>query len=119
MNSVSLLGRVGQSPEVKTLNGKNGEFKVCNNLSLAVRRDKDNTDWISCKVIGKTAEIVEKYVSKGDLLLIEGSLQVETWEKDNNKQTKTIVNVNKVHLLPKKDTSEVAKVEVIKEEIPF
>lgn len=124
MNSVSLMGRVGQPPEVKVIQGgKEGTFKVCNNLSIAVRRNADVTDWVNCKVIGKSAEILEKYVLKGDMIGIDGSLQVESWEKDGKKNSKLIVSVNRIHLLPNgKDKtnsgSEVIVPEIV-ENIPF
>lgn len=121
MNKISLLGRVGQTPEIKTFSGANGDFKVCNNLSLAVRRDKDNTDWIPLKVKGKTTEILDKYVVKGDLILVDGSLQIESWtDSANNKKSKMVVIVDKIYLLPneKKSTATVVKTEVVTDYIP-
>ena len=87
INKVILTGRLGKDPEVKTLeSGK----KVAN-FSLATRRNKEETDWNNIVVWGKGAEVIEKYVRKGDLLGVEGSLQTRTYEKDG--QTRYVTEV--------------------------
>ncbi|WP_275039423.1 single-stranded DNA-binding protein [Candidatus Phytoplasma tritici] len=40
------------------------------------------TNFITCTVFGKQAENLEKYISKVALIGVEGSIRVETWEKD-------------------------------------
>ena len=57
INRVILIGRLTKKAELKsTPNGKS----VCN-FTLAVQRDKDNTDFINCTSWGKTAEVLAQY----------------------------------------------------------
>lgn len=89
VNKVILLGRVGKQPEVKQV----GENKVAN-FSLATSEkfnDKngnkvENTEWHNIVFWGKQAELIERYVNKGDELYIEGSIKTETYEKDGEKR---------------------------------
>ena len=62
-------------------------------------------------VFGKTAEVVYKYVKKGDMVLMEGSIHTSVSEKDGKKQYFTTVVVLRAELLPnarkgKKESSE-------------
>lgn len=85
-NVVMLQGRITAQPEVKTFRNKNGEdFKTCK-FSLAVRRDKDKTDFIECSSMGRNADFIGRYFNKGDGMLITGSLQQYEYEKDGNKR---------------------------------
>ncbi len=89
VNKVILLGRVGKQPEIKQV----GENKVAN-FSLATSEkfnDKngnkvENTEWHNIVFWGKQAELIERYVNKGDELYIEGSIKTETYEKDGEKR---------------------------------
>lgn len=103
-NKVQLIGRVGKDPEIKTLtNGK----KVAN-LSLAtndvyVNKHGDRmeqTQWHRVVAWGKTAEIIEKYVSKGKEVCIEGKLSSRSYEdKDGNKRYVTEIVVSELLLM--------------------
>lgn len=87
MNSVSLIGRLGQNPQVRTTGG--GKKVV--NFSVAVDYgygDKKITSWIPVVVWDKTAELAEKYLSKGSQVAVSGRLQQRSWEDhDGNKHT--------------------------------
>ena len=73
------MGRLGSDPEFKTLNSGTS---VCN-FSLATRRNAEDTDWHKISVFGKAAEIVDKYVKKGDQLLVDGSVQYRSYENND------------------------------------
>ena len=106
-NKVQLIGNVGQLPEVKTLeNGK----KVAN-LNLATNETYinakgekiTNTQWHMLVAWGKSAEIIENYVKKGDEVAIEGKLQYETYDdKEGNKRYLTKININDILMLGSK-----------------
>lgn len=84
-NVVMLEGRITAQPEVKTFRSKNGEdFKSCK-FTLAVRRDKDNTDFIECSSSGRNAEFIGRFFNKGDGMLITGSLQRDDYEHEGRK----------------------------------
>ena len=70
MNRVMLMGNVGQDPVVKqTVDG--GTVAT---LSLATKM-RDDTQWHRCVFFKKQAELVEQYVRKGKLIVVEGSIK--------------------------------------------
>jgi len=48
---------------------------------------KERTDWHYVEVFGKTAEFCEKYLAKGRMVLIDGKIHVDSYEKDGSKRT--------------------------------
>lgn len=86
-NEINLIGRVGTDPEVKTAHTESGMVR----FRLAVTKKKKGeavTSWFNCQAWGNTAEIIEEYVKKGDLIHINGELEVREHEG------KIFVNVN-------------------------
>lgn len=97
LNQITLQGRLTADPELKTTS--NG-LKVVS-FSIAVQRDfsKDNAvDFIDVVAWRQTAEFIDKYFSKGKMILVSGSLQTRTWESDDGKKHKAYeVLANAVH----------------------
>ena len=105
-NTVQLIGHVGQDPEVKSLEGG----KKLANISIATNEvyykengDKvEKTEWHRVTAWGKTAEIIEKYVTKGKEIAIAGKLTHRSYDdKDGVKRFITEVVANEVLLLCK------------------
>lgn len=105
-NRVQLIGHVGQEPEIKTFDGG----KKVANLTIATNQvyykengDKvENTEWHRVSVWGKTADIIEKYVTKGKEIAIEGKLTHRSYDdKDGNKRFITEIVVNELVLMSK------------------
>lgn len=105
-NSVQLIGHVGQEPEIKNLEAG----KKLANISIATNEvyyrengDKvEKTEWHRVTAWGKAAEIIEKYVTKGKEVAIEGKLTHRSYEdKDGNKRFITEVVANEILLLGK------------------
>ena len=105
-NKVQLIGHVGNDPEIKTLDGG----KKVANITLATndsyRNDKGEkvaqTEWHKVVAWGKTAEIIEKYVTKGKEIAIEGKLTHRSYDdKNGEKRYITEVVVNEILLLGK------------------
>lgn len=79
VNKVLLLGNVGQDPEVRTTASGTKVARI----SLATNRvfndrsgqRQEKTDWHRVVCWDKTAEIVEKYVKKGDRLYVDGRIE--------------------------------------------
>ncbi len=103
-NRVQLIGHVGNDPEIKNLDGG----KKVANLSIATndsyRNDKgekvDQTEWHKVVAWGKTAEIIEKFVSKGKEVALEGKLTHKSYEdKNGEKRYVTEVLVSEIMLL--------------------
>ena len=105
-NKVQLIGHVGQEPEIKTF----GEGKKVANLTIATNDSYKNekgekveqTEWHKVTAWGKTAEIIEKYVTKGKEIAIEGKLTHRSYDdKEGNKRYVTEVVANDILLLGK------------------
>ncbi len=105
-NSVQLIGHVGQAPEIKHLEGG----KKLAHLTLATNEvyyrengDKvEKTEWHKVTAWGKTAEIIERFVTKGKEVAVEGKLTHRSYDdKDGNKRFITEVVVNELLLLSK------------------
>ena len=105
-NKVQLIGHVGQEPEIKTIEGG----KKVANLTIATNEvyykengDKvENTELHRVSAWGKTADIIEKYVTKGKEIAIEGKLTHRSYDdKDGNKRYITEVMVNELVLMSK------------------
>lgn len=105
MNKVVLLGRLTKDPDVKyTQTGK----VVCQ-FTLAVDRpfkDVDGnkeTDFIPVVVWGKIAELVGNSCSKGHRLMVEGRLQIRSYDaKDGTKRWVTEIIANSVEFIERK-----------------
>jgi single-strand DNA-binding protein len=105
-NRVQLIGHVGNEPEIKTFEGG----KVLANLTIATNDSYKNekgekveqTEWHKVAAWGKTAEIIEKYVTKGKEIAIDGKLTHRSYEdKNGEKRYVTEVVANEVLLLGK------------------
>lgn len=103
---MQLIGHVGQEPEIKNLEGG----KKLASITLATNEYYNNqkgerveqTEWHRITAWGKTAEIIEKYVTKGKELAIEGKLSHRSYDdKDGNKKYVTEIIANEILLLGK------------------
>lgn len=95
MNQISIIGKMGQDPDMKTSGG--GKEYV--NFSVAVKAYGDKpANWFRCSAFGKTAEIIGKYVKKGDTVGISGSIEFGEYEKDGVKVSSTTLMVRDVTL---------------------
>ena len=110
VNSVRLMGNVGNNPEVRTFENGN---KVAH-VSLATNEgyvDKkgekvDVTEWHRLTFWGKSAEIIENYLYKGSLIMVEGRLKYSSYtDKEGVLRYITEIEVNHFQFLgsPKKD----------------
>jgi hypothetical protein len=105
MNIVILKGRITNSPTL--LFGKTGIGYTSINVAVD-RYSKDNksTDFINCTAFGKTAELIAERFIKGQEILIEGNLKVDVFEKEEKKQYKTSVMIERVEFCGSKKNNE-------------
>jgi len=106
-NKVQLIGNLGNSPEIITLESgkKLAKFSIATNDSYKNAQGEKITDtqWHNLVAWNKTAEIVEKYLEKGKEVAIEGKLTSRSYEdKDGAKKYITEVVVNELLLLGNK-----------------
>jgi len=116
MNVVILSGNLTRDPEAKVINS-NGKQSTVTHFTLASSRrytKKDGTKdeetyFASCEVWDSGAELIAQSLSKGDKLLVEGSMKTDSWEKDGEKRSRDKVRVSKFEFLSPKKTSTDAK----------
>ncbi len=105
-NTVQLVGNVGQDPEIRNLEGgkKVASFSIATSESYKNEKGEkvDQTEWHRIVAWGNSAEIIEKYVTKGNQIGIVGKLTHRTYDdKDGIKRNITEVLVNEVLLMSK------------------
>lgn len=107
-NNVQLIGRVGQTPEIKNLEKgkKMARWSLATNeVYYNAQNEKvEQTYWHNLVAWGKTAEVIENYVDKGKEIAISGKLVNRTYDnKDGEKRYITEVVVNEVLLMGSKN----------------
>lgn len=101
MNSVQLIGRLTRDPEVRSTNGgqKVATFTIAIDRPTRAGEEK-KADFPRITVFGKQAETVEKYVSKGRQVAIEGRIQTGSYQNKNGDTVYTTdVIANRVEFL--------------------
>ena len=105
-NKVQLIGNLGMDPEVLTLENGNklARFSIATSETYKNQKGEkvEEVQWHNIVAWGKTAEIVENYVTKGKQIAVEGKLIHRSYEtKEGDKRYITEVKCNKLLLLGK------------------
>ncbi len=107
MNKAILVGRLGQDP--KLAYAASGvavaNFNIATDESFTDRDGNkvDRTEWHRIVVFGKQAELCSNYLSKGSLVLIEGSLQTRKWQDQQGQDRYTTeIKAQRVQFLDSK-----------------
>ena len=103
-NKVQLIGHLGMNPEIINLDSgkKLARLSIATNDSYknAQGEKVEDTQWHNLIAWGKTADVIEKYLKKGNEVAIEGKLTHNSYEdKDGKKRYSTEVVVNEVLML--------------------
>lgn len=104
-NTVNLIGRMVKDPEVRAV----GSTTVAN-FSIAVERIRGKngeakTDFINCQAWSHTAEFVQKFLGKGRKIVVQGELQVDSFQtKDGAPRSSTYVRVDSIDFADGKPT---------------
>ncbi|HIU85349.1 TPA: single-stranded DNA-binding protein [Candidatus Spyradomonas excrementavium] len=108
INSVVVVGRVGQDPEMKYF--ESGKVKTT--FSLAVNRwdsktKGEVTDWFNIELWDKLAEIAGEYVKKGKLVAVDGRLAMSKWnDASGSSRERYFVRAQNMRLLGSKNSQE-------------
>ena len=105
MNTVSLIGRMTKSPQLKQLS----EGRIQTSFVIAVNKGykQDEADFVLCTIWGKIAETTVKYCGKGSLVGITGRLNTRSYEKgDGTRVFITEVIVEEIRFLITKKREE-------------
>lgn len=108
MNSVNLIGNICNDLNLE----KAGEMNMLR-FTVAIQRDFKNkktnaydSDFITCKAFGSTADIIQKYFSKGKKIGISGKWQTGNYEKDGVKIYTNECIINNITFIEKNDNSQ-------------
>ena len=101
MNITILKGNLARDPELRVVGSGDRQTSVVN-FTVAVSREftKANgsqdkiTSFIPCEAWDSGAEAIASTFKKGDLVMIEGSLRNDSWEKDGVKHSPLKIRVN-------------------------
>lgn len=106
-NQITIIGRVGRDPEFKdTETGlRVAKFTVATTEKTGTGENrKEETEWFNVAAFKVHAEIVEKFVRKGDLIMIQGRFKTRKYQdKEGVEKTYSEVLVNQIQMLSMKD----------------
>lgn len=98
VNKVILVGHLGKDPEVRET--QNGSRIVSASLATSESwQDKqtgnkqESTEWHRLIFFGKVGEIAEKYLRKGSLVYVEGSIKTNEWQDQQTGEKKSMVQI--------------------------
>lgn len=103
-NKVMIGGNLTRDPELRMLPSNTGVVS----FGLAVNRkwksrdgeSKEEVAFVDVEAFGRTAEVINQYVNKGDPLFIEGRLKLDQWQdRDGNNRSKLKVIAEHIQLM--------------------
>jgi len=113
VNSVTIIGNVGNDPEIKAM--PNGDTVV--NFSVATSeswKDKqgqkqERTEWHRIVAFRQLADIIAQYVKKGSKIYIQGKLQTRKWQaQDGSDRYSTEIIANNMQMLDSRPNTQPA-----------
>ncbi len=118
MNHIQIIGRVGQTPELKTSQSGN-KFYTLSVVSNSKKNGEECSTWYRCTIFNYSQKFME-YVKKGSAVIINGVLQIPSiYEaKDGTSKVSLDVIVNSINFSPfsgKKEEEEEKEGQVIQE----
>lgn len=135
INEVKIAGRLTSKPKTQEL----PSGKTIANFSLAVNRNytdkngnkQEETDFLNIKMFGRSADALEEWAIKGQVIYVEGRLNKRSWEKDGEKKYRLDIIANSFQFGEKprwwytkeqdasKEKAEEVDEEITPEDIPF
>lgn len=106
LNKVFILGNVTQDPQIRQL----PDGRLVANFGVATNRiyndqtgeRREQAEFHNVVAFGRNAEIIQQYVQKGSLILIEGRLQTRSWDDPSGtKKYRTEIITERLQLGPK------------------
>ncbi len=108
LNRVTLLGNVGKEPEIRdSQNGKFATFSLATTDRAYTKKDgtqvPERTEWHNIVANGRIVETIERYVTAGTKLYIEGKLRTRKYTaRDNTEKYVTEIYLDNMELLGSK-----------------
>ena len=108
MNQVLLIGRLTKDVVLKKTT--NGTSVV--GFTLAVNRAKEGADFIPCVAYNQTADLMDKYLSKGSQIAVQGRINTRNYDNEaGQKVYVTEVIADRIEFLDKKESTSEEKVD--------
>ena len=104
MNRVELVGRITKDPELRytSSNIASVRFTLAVNRNFTNQNGEREADFINCVAWRNQAENMKKFVTKGNLLAVEGRIQTGSYDKDGQRIYTTDVVADNVTFLESK-----------------
>ena len=95
INKTILQGRFTRKPEVE----QKGGFDMCEfTIAWSEKyKERETKCFLRCKAWREQAKFIANTFDKGQEVVVEGRLTTEEWEKDGQKQSRTVMNLEKIH----------------------
>ena len=111
MNQVNLIGRLTRDPEMRYSQGENSiaiaRFTLAVDRRFNRQGDEQKADFINCVAFGKTAEVIEKYVTQGTKIAATGEWRTGSYtNKDGQKVYTNDCNVSNIEFCESKGSSQ-------------
>ena len=97
INNVSLVGRLTKDVEIRKTESNKSVASIT--LAIGDRFNKDHTDFINCVVWNSSAEYLNKYATKGDVIGLTGRIATRTYDGRNGKVYVTEVVADNVSII--------------------
>ena len=108
INSVVLVGRLGNDPELTYTESGTAIAKFRLAVNRPPRRDEEGggggraeeTDWLNIVAFGRQAETCNEYLAKGALVGVEGRVQSRSWDRQDGTRGYAVeINARRVQFL--------------------
>lgn len=102
LNRFTGIGYASSEPEIRDAQGRKcATFRVgmTEKYKDAAGQYQEKTEWVNVVTWGRTADVVEKIVTKGATVYVEGKIQTRQWEdRQGNKRQVTEINASNVQV---------------------
>lgn len=102
LNRFTGIGYASSDPEIREAQGRKcATFRVgmTEKYKDAAGQYQEKTEWVNVVAWGRTADVVEKIVTKGASVYVEGKIQTRQWEdRQGNKRQVTEINASNVQV---------------------
>ncbi|MTJ55870.1 single-stranded DNA-binding protein [Anabaena sp. UHCC 0253] len=112
INKVDLVGRVGQTPDVRYF--ESGAMKTSLTLAVKPPYRSENPLWFDLELWGNIAQVAADWVQKGSTIGITGEIVFDRWidKNTNESRQKPIIRVSNLELISsaqRKDSNETSE----------
>jgi single-strand DNA-binding protein len=123
MNKFISIARLTADPIYKTTESGTSitSFTIAINRNFKNKEGKYDADFLQCVSYKNTADFINKYFKKGDMICVEGRVQVRNYDdKDGNKRYVTEIVVENAEFVgaKKEESSTISKMETDEIKVP-